>query len=81
MIAIAKNSTALMMIIQMLVSVPLALRTKVRTMMPMTSSMMAELVIVVPMSPLSLPSSFRAATVMLTEVAEMMVPMNSPLSI
>ena len=78
-IAIAKNRTALRMIIQTLVLVSFALKTNVRTMMPMTSSMIAELTMVVPTVPFSLPSSLRAATVMLTEVADIIVPMKSAL--
>ena len=51
--------------------------TKVSTMMPITSSMMALDIISVPISPLSLPSSFRVCTVMPTEVAVIIVPMNT----
>ena len=79
MIAIAKNRIALRMIIQTLVSVSFELRTKVRTMMPITSSIIAELTIVVPTVPFSLPNSLSAATVMLTEVADIIVPMKRPL--
>ena len=49
------------------------------TMMPITSSIIAELTIVVPTVPLSLPNSLRAATVMLTEVADIIVPMKRAL--
>ena len=61
------------------VPVPLALKTNVRTMITMTSSMMAALTTVVPTVLLSLPSSLRAATVMLTDVAAMIVPIKRPL--
>ena len=49
--------------------------TTVSTMMPMTSSMMAALTMVVPTRPRRWPISRRASTVMETEVAVMMVPM------
>ena len=48
--------------------------TKVRTTIPMTSSMIAALMIVVPVSDLRYPSSWREATEMLTEVAVMITP-------
>ena len=51
--------------------------TKVSSRMPSTSSMIAALRMVVPTLPLSLPISRRVSTVMLTEVAVMMVPMNT----
>ena len=77
--AIAKNITALSIVIHTDAPEPLALNTNVRTTITMTSSMMAALTMVVPTVPLSLPSSLRAATVMLTDVAAMSVPMKSPL--
>ena len=55
---------------------PFALKTNVRTTMAITSSMMAALTIVVPTVLLSLPNSLSAATVMLTDVADIIVPMN-----
>ena len=51
--------------------------TKVSTKIPITSSMIAALRIVVPSSVLSLPISFRASTVMLTLVAVIITPMNT----
>ena len=45
--------------------------------MPITSSIIAALSIVVPSSVLSLPSSFRVSTVMLTLVAVMITPINT----
>ena len=53
--------------------------TKVRTMMPITSSIIAALRIVVPTFPFSLPISFNDSTVMLTEVAVRITPMNTAL--
>ena len=53
--------------------------TKVSTMMPITSSMIAALKMVVPTFPCSLPISFRDCTVMLTLVAVMMTPVNTAL--
>ena len=57
---------------------PLMPITRVSTIIPSTSSMIAALTIVVPTVSLSLPISFRAATVIETEVADMIVPMNRP---
>ena len=78
-IAIAKKAIALSVVIQTEVPEPFALNTNVRTTITMTSSMMAALTMVVPTVLLSLPSSLSAATVMLTEVAAMRVPINRPL--
>ena len=77
--AIAKNKMAFSIVLNTEVPVPLALKTNVRTMITITSSMIAALTTVVPTVLLSLPSSLRAATVMLTDVAAMIVPMKSPL--
>ena len=52
---------------------------KGRTIIPITSSMIAAPVITVPILVSSLPSSFRVSTVMLTEVAVSMVPIKSAL--
>ncbi len=53
--------------------------TKVRTIIPITSSMIAALTMVVPTLLLILPSSCRTATVILTLVAVIMVPMKTAL--
>ena len=52
----------------------------VSTRIPMTSSMMAALTMVVPTKPFSLPSSRSACTVILTEVAVMIQPIIMALS-
>ena len=51
--------------------------TTVSTMIPMTSSMMAAFKMVVPTSVFSLPSSFKACTVMLTDVAVRITPIKT----
>ena len=53
--------------------------TKVRTIIPITSSMMAALTMVVPTLLLILPSSCSEATVMLTLVAVIIVPIKTAL--
>ncbi len=47
--------------------------------MPITSSIMAALKIVVPTFPFNFPISFRDSTVMLTDVAVRIVPTNTAL--
>ena len=51
--------------------------TNVSTMIPITSSIMAALIIVVPVSVFRYPSSCSEATVILTEVAVIITPMNT----
>ena len=53
--------------------------TKVSTMMPMMSSMIAALNMVVPTCPFNLPISFSDSTVMLTDVAVRIVPTKTAL--
>ena len=77
--AMMKNSTVESTTLPGLDSGFLKPMTKVSTMMPMTSSMMAALRMVVPTLPFSFPISFRDCTVMLTLVAVMMTPMNTAL--
>ena len=55
------------------------LSTKVSTTMPMISSIIAAESIVCPTRPLSTPISFSASTVMPTDVAVIIQPMNSAL--
>ena len=78
--AVAKKSTVLKSTLPRPVPVPEpAPSTQVSTTMPMTSSMTAALTIVVPRKLFRWPISCRAATVMETLVAVMMVPMKSAL--
>ncbi len=72
-----KNATFFRRTIPICVSGSRILMTMVSTMMPMTSSIIAALIIVVPSSPLSLPRSLSACTVMDTLVAVIMTPMNT----
>ena len=51
--------------------------TKVRTIIPITSSIIAALKMVVPTFPFNLPNSFKDCTVMLTEVAVIITPINT----
>lgn len=51
--------------------------TTVSTIIPITSSMIAAFRIVVPTSVFSLPNSFRACTVMLTDVAVSITPIKT----
>ena len=53
--------------------------TMVRTMIPITSSIIAALTIVVPIISFSFPSSFKTCTVILTDVAVNTVPTKTAL--
>ena len=72
--ATIKNKTVFMTIMEGLTAVSLKPITIVRTMIPMTSSMIAELNMVVPTGPFNFPSSCKDATVILTLVAVRMAP-------
>ncbi len=81
MIAMTKKITTFSITVPMpavLPEAPLMLITTVRTMMPMISSIIAALVIVIPTVSFNFPSSLSVATVILTDVADMIVPMNRP---
>ena len=51
--------------------------TKVRTTIPIISSIIAALKIVVPTLPFNFPNSLRVCTVILTEVAVIITPINT----
>ena len=75
-IAAIKNSTVFMTISRYPPFPVLTPRTTVRTIIPNTSSIIAALTIACPMSDFIFPSSLSVATVMLTDVAVKIVPMN-----
>ena len=76
--ATIKNNTVLITIMEGFTEVSLNPMTTVKTIMPMTSSIMAELKMVVPTNPFNFPSYCRAATVILKLVAVMMAKILIP---